>query len=339
MWPDRGQAAATLGTARSRTAASRDAGWCLQSQGRPSYNLPKHSGSIITRRKAWESRKQARAAASWDRKNAVCGPVSAIARADWAVFAPGSATQAAPAWRACARRREHGILPHRLHSSLQTRAACRAIGTIRTASRHQGKTRPDAVQFSLPRLWHGVVLHGFGAMPASSRCPRQGESSMRANSWCRALARCLLAAMVMTTSGCSVCKSLNERYIAMEVWKYEKFFGHLPPGFVPPGAMPAAAPAAMRPCGQAAACQGAPCGSGEHAVGAAMPGGNCDQCQGGIVEGGMPSGTALPSDMRVGPGSLPVGPGGSPGPSAGLPTPAAVTSSRPVIISDEVVLP
>jgi hypothetical protein len=36
---------------------------------------------------------------------------------------------------------------------------------------------------------------------------------------------------------------------------------------------------------------------------------------------------------------LPSGPGGSPGPSAGIATPTAVTSSRPVVISDEVVLP
>jgi hypothetical protein len=34
---------------------------------------------------------------------------------------------------------------------------------------------------------------------------------------------------------------------------------------------------------------------------------------------------------------VPSGPGGSPG--AGIPTPASVTSSRPVVISDEVVLP
>ena len=36
---------------------------------------------------------------------------------------------------------------------------------------------------------------------------------------------------------------------------------------------------------------------------------------------------------------VPTGPGGSPGPSAAVPTAAAVTSSRPVVISDEVVLP
>jgi hypothetical protein len=71
-----------------------------------------------------------------------------------------------------------------------------------------------------------------------------------------------------------------------------------------------------------------------------MAGSNCDQCQGGgMVEGGMPSGTIVSPGIPTGAGSLPVGPGGSPGPSAGMPTPAAVTSSRPVVISDEVVLP
>jgi len=143
---------------------------------------------------------------------------------------------------------------------------------------------------------------------------------------------------MLTSSGLSGCKSLTEKYIALEVWKYEKLFGHLPPGFVPPGAMPVAA-AAMRPCNQPAACQPAPCGGG-HGVGMTMAGSNCDQCQGGgMVEGSMPSGTIVSPGMPTGAGSLPVGPGGSPGPSAGMPTPAAVTSSRPVVISDEVVLP
>jgi hypothetical protein len=112
---------------------------------------------------------------------------------------------------------------------------------------------------------------------------------------------------------------LNERYIALEVWKYEKCFGHLPPGFVPPGAAaPAAAP---RVCGQGAACQDA-----------CPPAPGCEGCQGGMVEGGavVPPGVGLPA-----------GPGGSPGPAAGaaLPTPAGVTAGKPVIISDEVVLP
>jgi len=155
---------------------------------------------------------------------------------------------------------------------------------------------------------------------------------MLANSWCRVASRCMPMVVLTAALGLSGCKALNERYIALEVWKYEKCFGHLPPGFVPPGA--AVAPVApqapaMRPCGQPSACPPAPCG-GEVVGG--MAGGNCDGCQGGVVEGGMPAGTI------VSPG-VPAGPGGSPGPSAGIPTPASVTSSRPVVISDEVVLP
>jgi len=168
---------------------------------------------------------------------------------------------------------------------------------------------------------------------------------MRANSWYRAAARCLPVVMLIAAASLSGCKSMTEKYIALEVWKYEKLFGHLPPGFVPPGAMPAAAPA-MRPCGQQAPCQGAPCGGGaDHVVGspmagmAGMAGDNCNSCQGGVVQGGMHSGTIMSPGVPAGAGSLPVGPGGSPGPSAGMPTPASVTSSRPVVISDEVVLP
>jgi hypothetical protein len=157
---------------------------------------------------------------------------------------------------------------------------------------------------------------------------------MQARSWRRAVAQCL--PLVMAAAALSGCKTLNERYIALEVWKYEKCFGHLPPGFVPPGAAPAPQ-AAMRPCGQPTACPPAPCGPGsDHAVAA---GGHCDQCQGGTMEGGLPPGAIMAPGGHAAPGSVPVGPGGSPGPSAGLPTPAAVTSSRPVVISDEVVLP
>lgn len=125
-------------------------------------------------------------------------------------------------------------------------------------------------------------------------------------------AACLpLAALLVAASGC---KTLSERYIALEVWKYEKCFGHLPPGFVPPGA---AAPAAQpRVCGQAAACPPAAAG--------------CDDCQGGIVEGGA----TLPGGV-----GLPAGPGGSPGPGVMMPAPAGVTAGKPVVISDEVVLP
>ena len=158
------------------------------------------------------------------------------------------------------------------------------------------------------------------------------------------------AALALTTTGC---KSLNEKYIQLEVWKYERCFGHLPPGFVPPSAMAAAvaAPVAQpRPCGQPAACQqAAPCaGGGEAMVAGGMMGGEtCSQCQSGGMEGGMPAGGHI---VPGGPGlpggaaapMLPSGPGGSPGAmssGAGMPTPAGVTSSRPVVISDEVVLP
>lgn len=58
---------------------------------------------------------------------------------------------------------------------------------------------------------------------------------MRASGWSgRALATALVAAAAATGG----CKSLSERYIALEVWKYERCFGHLPPGFTPPGPSP-----------------------------------------------------------------------------------------------------
>lgn len=162
---------------------------------------------------------------------------------------------------------------------------------------------------------------------------------MRADACSRGLSRALAMAAIMAAAGLSGCKSMTEKYIALEVWKYEKLFGHLPPGFVPPGAMPAAAPAAMRPCAPSAPCQGMPCPSGgEHVVGS-MAGGGCDGCQGGAMDRSMPSGTIMAPGVPAGAGGLPAGPGGSPGPSAGLPTPAAVSSGRPVVISDEVVLP
>jgi len=124
--------------------------------------------------------------------------------------------------------------------------------------------------------------------------------------------------VILMTAGLSGCKSLTERYIALEVWKYEKCFGHYPPGFTPPGAAAAMAAPPARVCGQ-----GTPC----------PPTNTCDTCQGAPMEGGM--GMPLP------PGGIgvPGGPGGSPGPAASLPTPAGVTTGRPVVISDEVVLP
>jgi hypothetical protein len=144
---------------------------------------------------------------------------------------------------------------------------------------------------------------------------------MRVQVWSR---RLLTSAAVIAMAATTGCKSLNERYIALEVWKYEKCFGHLPPGFTPPGAAMAPVAAPPRTCGQQAAC----CES------APMSTSGCNSCEGGgggmVMEGGMPAGV-----------SVPAGPGGSPGPAAGvsMPTPAGVTAGKPVIISDEVVIP
>lgn len=138
---------------------------------------------------------------------------------------------------------------------------------------------------------------------------------MHAQAWSR---RLIMSAAVIAAATTTGCKTLSERYIALEVWKYEKCFGHLPPGFTPPGAAaPMAAP--PRVCGQAAA----PCGA---------PAGGCDPCQshGAMIEGGVPAGVTVPA-----------GPGGSPGPAAGatVPTPAGITAGKPIVISDEVVTP
>jgi len=137
---------------------------------------------------------------------------------------------------------------------------------------------------------------------------------MRASGW---IGRATVALVLLAVSGTSGCKSLNERYIALEVWKYEKCFGHLPPGFVPPGAAPAPA-APPRVCGQAAACQNG-CGP--------APVSGCNDCAGGgMVEGGMPMGGGHPAPAMA----APAGPGGAP---------AGVTAGKPVVISDELVVP
>ncbi len=123
---------------------------------------------------------------------------------------------------------------------------------------------------------------------------------MRRTLWnCRAL---VCVPVVLAAAGLTGCKSLSERYIAFEVWKYERCFGHLPPGFTPAGAVPPpmAAPAAMRPC--SAPCQ--PCGMADP----------CNSCGSGMpMVGGMVTNEV----------------GG----------PQPVRASKPVIISDEVVLP
>ena len=114
---------------------------------------------------------------------------------------------------------------------------------------------------------------------------------MRATEWTY---RCVAwVTLALVSGGLLGCKSLSERYIALEVWKYERCFGHLPPGFVPPGA---AAPATAQPriCGQNAGCpNGCPpatagCDSGGQGGG------------GMVMEGGMPTPAAI---------SAPGGPG------------------------------
>ena len=93
-----------------------------------------------------------------------------------------------------------------------------------------------------------------------------------------------------------------------------------------------AAGLAGRPCGQPSnCCESTPCQSASFAPGEHVAGGSgCNDCQGGVVGGGVPmgGGTVVPS--------LPAGPGGAPGP---MPSGSPVTTSKPVIISDEVVLP
>jgi hypothetical protein len=127
-------------------------------------------------------------------------------------------------------------------------------------------------------------------------------------------------ALVAVAASLGGCKSVSERYIALEVWKYEKCFGHLPPGFAPPGA--AAAPG--RACGQGAP---APCQA---------PTTGCDPCQAGGAGGTVIEGGGMPLPAGVG---VPTGPGGSPGPTPGVPMAGGVTAGKPVVISDEVVMP
>lgn len=127
-----------------------------------------------------------------------------------------------------------------------------------------------------------------------------GETQMR-TMWQRRHLAAWTPILLVAAAATSGCKSLNEKYIAMEVWKYERCFGHPPPGFVgaPPRQPPMAAPA-MQPCAQGVPYQ------------PMQPG--CDVCAGAPLPTGSP---------MVVPG----------------PTGMGMTSSRPVVISDEVVLP
>ena len=146
-----------------------------------------------------------------------------------------------------------------------------------------------------------------------------------------AKAMVLACGLLPVVAGSVGCKSFSEAYIRLEVWKYERCFGHLPPGFVPNAAPAPMAGPAMPPCGQPAPCAGgpAPCGP---AAGPMMSGG-CDGCSGGTVGGTVIEGHA-PGVPVGAPAATPAG--------VGVPSPApagAVTTSKPVVISDEVVLP
>jgi len=201
--PDRRVTPATLAAADSLAAAPRTAGWCLQSQGSSSYNLLKHSGSVTTWRKAWESRKRARDAASWGRKNVVCGPKSAIARADRLgarppphLCRPGLAAESGsfPSSRGCSHRAragsfavsaehtlavsaEHTLAPSPCNASRVRCLPRHRSGTTRTASRQHGRKRFQRLLFSLPRPRHGVVLRVLEAMPSPDQ-PR-GDAPWR----------------------------------------------------------------------------------------------------------------------------------------------------------------
>ena len=201
--PDRRVTPATLAAADSLAAAPRTAGWCLQSQGSSSYNLLKHSGSVTTWRKAWESRKRARDAASWGRKNVVCGPKSAIARADRLgarppphLCRPGLAAESGsfPSSRGCSHRAragsfavsaehtlavsaEHPLAPSPCNASCVRCLPRHRSGTTRTASRQHGQKRFQRLLFSLPRPRHGVVLRVLEAMPSPDQ-PR-GDAPWR----------------------------------------------------------------------------------------------------------------------------------------------------------------
>jgi hypothetical protein len=123
----------------------------------------------------------------------------------------------------------------------------------------------------------------------------------------------LAAAAIVVAGSAGGCKTMSERYIALEVWKYERCFGHLPPGFVPPGvAQPSPMGQPGRACGQAGP---APCAPPQSM--------GCNDCGGmsgsSMMQGGMPMGPSMGA--------------------SGMPTPAGVTAGRPVIISDELVVP
>ena len=131
----------------------------------------------------------------------------------------------------------------------------------------------------------------------------------------RWIGRLAFSAVLVAAAGTG-CKTFTERYISLEVWKYERCFGHLPPGFVPPGAQQPAA-AAPRACGQSAPYQS---GCRNESMG-------CNDCgTSGMMSGGMMHGGGMMMD-----GAMPSG--------ASVPTPAGVSAGKPVVISDELVVP
>jgi hypothetical protein len=150
-------------------------------------------------------------------------------------------------------------------------------------------------------------LPGFHERPEPAQRMEQareaGRDAMRTKQGWWQLAAWAPVVLVAATAA-SGCKTLNERYIDLEVWKYEKCFGHPPPGFV--GKMPAQ-PAMAAPPMQ-------PCAGGMPY----QPAQGCDVC----------AGAPLPA------GAMGGGPMVAPGPVG-----AGVTAGRPVVISDEVVLP
>lgn len=131
MRPDRDRGAAAGGTTGSRAAATRDAGWCLQSLGNPSYNLLQILDQLPPGGKhgSQENRQ---------------GP-------------PQAGSEEAP--HASPHPPSKGLMACRPSPREMRRRVVR-FGMTRTASRRRDPIRPDAFRVSLPRLWRGVVLLG-----------------------------------------------------------------------------------------------------------------------------------------------------------------------------------
>ena len=140
MRQDREQGAAAGGMAGSRAAATPDAGWCLQSGGNPSYNLP----SILD-----QSPPGGKHGSQENRQ----GP-------------PQAGSEEAP--HASPHPPSKGLMACRPSPREMRRWVVR-FGMTRTASRRRDPIRPDAFRVSLPRLWRGVVLLGSRRRRVASR--------------------------------------------------------------------------------------------------------------------------------------------------------------------------